>query len=97
VNRCDEEERGRGNGNGTPKKMKTYQLKFLAWVFSAFLPPDDPNSQNEVEDYYALLDVPKNANADDIKKAYRKKSLLLHPDKLRQRGMKNEDCIRHSE
>jgi len=73
--------------------MKTYQLKFLAWVFSAFLPPDDPNSQNEVEDYYALLDVPKNANADDIKKAYRKKSLLLHPDKLRQRGMKYEGQI----
>lgn len=74
--------------------MKTYQLKFLAWVFSAFLPPDDPNSQNdEVEDYYALLDVSKNANADDIKKAYRKKSLLLHPDKLRQRGMKYEGQI----
>ncbi|KAL7501209.1 hypothetical protein ACHAWT_011141 [Skeletonema menzelii] len=74
--------------------MKTYQLKFLAWVFSAFLPPDDPNSQNdEVEDYYALLDVPKNAKADDIKKAYRKKSLLLHPDKLRQRGMKYEGQI----
>jgi len=74
--------------------MKTYQLKFLAWVFSAFLPPDDPNSQNdEVEDYYALLDVSKNARADDIKKAYRKKSLLLHPDKLRQRGMKYEGQI----
>ena len=74
--------------------LKTYQLKFLAWVFSAFLPPDDPNSQNdEVDDYYALLDVPKNAKADDIKKAYRKKSLLLHPDKLRQRGMKYEGQI----
>jgi DnaJ-domain-containing protein 1 len=73
--------------------MKTYHLKFLAWVFSAFLPPDDPNAQNEVEDYYALLDVAKNAKADDIKKAYRKKSLLLHPDKLRQRGMKYEGQI----
>ena len=70
--------------------MKTYQLKFLAWVFSAFLPPDDPNedaAKEEKIDYYTLLDIPKNANADDIKKAYRKRSLQLHPDKLRQRGM----------
>ncbi len=73
--------------------MKTYQLKFLAWVFSAFLPPDDPNSDNTAEDYYDLLDVSKNAKADDIKKAYRKKSLQLHPDKLRQRGMKYEGQI----
>mmetsp|Transcript_21489 Transcript_21489/g.46681 ORF Transcript_21489/g.46681 Transcript_21489/m.46681 type:complete len:717 (+) Transcript_21489:90-2240(+) len=66
--------------------MKTYQLKFLAWTFSAFLPPDDHDAEEEV-DYYELLDVPKNANADDLKKAYRKRSLQLHPDKLRQRGM----------
>lgn len=72
--------------------MKTYQLKFLAWVFSAFLSPDDP-SQDEFEDYYALLDVNQTAKPDDIKKAYRKKSLQLHPDKLRQRGMKYEGQI----
>jgi len=76
--------------------MKTYQLKFLAWVFSAFLPQDDDdtnNNQEQCEDYYALLDVTNHAKADDIKKAYRKKSLQLHPDKLRQRGMKYEGQI----
>jgi len=73
--------------------MKTYQLKFLAWTFSAFLPPDDPDNSEEKVDYYQLLDVPHNANADDIKKAYRKRSLQLHPDKLKQRGMKYQGQV----
>lgn len=32
-------------------------------------------------DYYELLEVPKDASADQIKKAYRKKALKFHPDK----------------
>ena len=32
-------------------------------------------------DYYEVLDVPKNAGADDIKKSYRKKALEFHPDR----------------
>jgi molecular chaperone DnaJ len=32
-------------------------------------------------DYYEILEVPKTASADDIKKAYRKKALLYHPDR----------------
>ena len=31
--------------------------------------------------FYELLDVPKNADAAAIKKAFRKKSLEYHPDK----------------
>src|SRR5436190_11023672 len=31
-------------------------------------------------DYYAILDVPRNATQDQIKKAYRKLARELHPD-----------------
>ena len=32
-------------------------------------------------DYYEILEVPKSANKEEIKKAYRKKALQFHPDK----------------
>ena len=33
------------------------------------------------KDYYKILNVPKEASADDLKKAYRQIALQIHPDK----------------
>ena len=65
--------------------MRKYQLRILAWVFSAFIDDgDDPDAPSE--DYYALLGIKKNATPDEIRRAYKKKSLMLHPDKIAQRA-----------
>ena len=34
-----------------------------------------------MENYYKILDIDENASQDEIKKKYRKLSLLHHPDK----------------
>jgi len=33
------------------------------------------------KDYYKILDIPKGASEDDIRKAYKKRALLHHPDR----------------
>ena len=34
-----------------------------------------------MSDYYSILGVDRNANEEQIKKAYRKKAMEFHPDK----------------
>jgi len=42
---------------------------------------------NDTVELYEVLDIKKSASADDVKKAYKKISLSLHPDKLAQKGI----------
>lgn len=63
--------------------MVRYDLAFFLCCCKSFLGGDDGDGS---ESFYALLGVDRDASADEIKKAYKRQSLQMHPDKLAQRG-----------
>ena len=68
-------------------QLPSLSTLILLHAFPAFLPlvPEDETS------YYEALELTKSASQEDIRKAYRKISLQLHPDKLQQRGLNPKD------
>jgi hypothetical protein len=65
--------------------MNKIKLHLLAFIFAAFLPPKNAD-KDEDEDYYKILGLEdkKSCTQLEIRKAYRKKSLQYHPDKVAQ-------------
>ena len=63
-----------------------YDLAFFLCCCKSFLgsDPDDPDSESN---YYQRLGVDRDASAEEIKRAYKRQSLQMHPDKLAQRGL----------
>jgi curved DNA-binding protein CbpA len=60
-----------------------YDLAFFLCCCKSFLHSSTRNST----DYYDLLGIDKDATQDEVKRAYKRQSLQMHPDKLAQRGM----------
>jgi len=65
--------------------MNKLQLYLIRFFFRAFLPQKESgNGDEEGTTFYSALGVSTKATADDIREAYKKKSLQHHPDKVAQ-------------
>jgi hypothetical protein len=58
-----------------------FDLAFFLCCCKSFLGSDDSE-----DDFYSLLSIDRDASVEDIKRAYKRQSLQMHPDKLAQRG-----------
>lgn len=64
--------------------MTRLDLAFLLCCCKACLGSNESSSD---EDFYSLLGIDRDATKDDIKRAYKRQSLQMHPDKLAQKGL----------
>lgn len=54
------------------------------------IPCGSPSDGEAREDPYEVLGCPRNASADELKRAYREKAKQFHPDTLRAQGLPDE-------
>lgn len=62
-----------------------YDLAFFLCCCKSFLGTDE---NTDGDNYYSLLGIDRDATQDEIKRAYKRQSLQMHPDKLAQRGQR---------
>mmetsp|Transcript_20570 Transcript_20570/g.37120 ORF Transcript_20570/g.37120 Transcript_20570/m.37120 type:complete len:622 (+) Transcript_20570:246-2111(+) len=60
-----------------------FDIAFFLCCCRSFL---SSNGRDDGESFYELLGVPPKATPDELKRAYKRQSLLMHPDKLAQKG-----------
>lgn len=51
----------------------------------------------EKESYYAILNVPKDATLEDIKKAYKSMATIFHPDKHQEDTLREKAAVGFAE
>lgn len=61
-------------------------LRCFLCCCAAFLPKTNEDNEGDKIDYYGRLGVTQDATYEEIRKAYKRKSLRCHPDKIAQRG-----------
>jgi len=61
-----------------------YDIAFFLCCCRSFL---SSSGRDDSESFYDLLGVSPDAAPDELKRAYKRQSLLMHPDKLAQRGL----------
>jgi len=68
-----------------------FDIAFFLCCCRSFL---SSSGRDDGESFYDLLGVTPKATQDELKRAYKKQSLLMHPDKLAQRGQSITDADR---
>lgn len=67
--------------------MPRFDIAFFLCCCKACIgSPDSTSDDDNHNNFYALLSVEPDATPEEIKRAYKRQSLQMHPDKLAQRG-----------